>query len=561
MEQLATIGNYRLLEPISSGTYGRVYRAEHLVLSNRVVAIKILHGAFLQTQSDREGFFREAKLLEMLQHPFILRVIDVGLHEFTPYLVTELATGGSLRQLLRNTATQPLSFEQIKQILHQIATALQFAHQHNIIHRDLKPENILFNEKNDILIADFGMSQTLQSQSIKNGSVAGTPAYMAPEQFRGMISKESDQYALGCIAYELLTGKTPFPNADIYTMAFNHLSEQPPALHQINPQIPEHISQAVMKAIARERTARHPDMLSFVHAIDKSAREWLQEGNQLFSAQQYEKAAICYQQALRLTPDNARIYHSRGIALANLQRYEEALEAYEQAIKIEPDFALAHNNKGTVLRQLRRYPEALRAYKQATIIDPQYALAYYNTGLVLEILQHHEEALAAYRQATRMHAIRLGSHYALVYRKTGIMSLKLARYEEALSAYEQAMRIDPDSSRPHIGRGVALLYLRRAEEALTSFEQALNIDCDTTLALIGKIIALQMLQQHMEAREIFKQAISSEDHYALMYTIKDDAADNLTRLKKTFAAYEHTIDFELNHYGSPKRIAPLAHQA
>ncbi|GCE19922.1 protein kinase domain-containing protein [Dictyobacter kobayashii] len=560
MAQLATIGNYRLLEPISSGTFGRVYRAEHLVLSNRIVAIKILHGMLIQTQSDKESFFREAKLLEMLQHPFILRVIDVGLQDFTPYLVTELATGGSLRQLLRSSMTQPFSFEQVKQILQQIAQALQFAHQHNIIHRDLKPENILFSEHGDILIADFGMSQTLQSKSFQQGSIAGTPPYMAPEQFKGIISKESDQYALGCIAYELLTGKTPFPSADIYTMAFKHLSEQPPPPHVVNPQIPEHVSQAVMKALAKERTKRHSDVLGFVNSIDKSPREWLNEGNQLFSNQEYEKAATCYAQALRLTPNNARLYHSKAVALTNLQRYEEALEAYERTIQLEPAFALAYNNKGTVLRQLKRYQDALRAYKQATIIDPHYALAYYNTGLILEILQHHEEALAAYRQATRMHAVRLDPSYALVYRKTGIISLKLLRYDVALNAYEQAIRIDPNVSRAYIGRGVALLYLQRNEEALTSFEQALSTNSDTTLALTGKIIALQRLQEDALAREVFEQALLSETHYALMYTIKDDADDNLARFKKTFAAYENTIDFELNHYG-PKRIPASIDQA
>lgn len=203
------IGNYRLLEELASGSFGSVYRGTHTVLTTRIVAVKILH-MHLHLQQESESFFHEARILETLQHPHILHMFDVGMQEKMPYIVTVYAPGGSLRQHLNRQAGKPLPTNEAISILQQIALALDYAHQQNIIHRDLKPENILFDAQGNILLADFGISTILGSLSFHQTSPYGTPAYMSPEQFNGEVSRESDQYALGCIAYELLTGQKPF---------------------------------------------------------------------------------------------------------------------------------------------------------------------------------------------------------------------------------------------------------------------------------------------------------------------------------------------------------------
>lgn len=258
------IGKYRILEEIASGAFGRVFRGEHT--SNRVVAVKVLHTAHLGSSQERNGFLKEAQLLTMLKHPFILPVLDVGIDNGLPYLVTEYAPNGSLQNRLKKQSPRLLKIQESLIILAQIGEALQYAHQQNVIHRDLKPENILFNAHGEVLLADFGIA-TMLASSMKQGTAVGTPFYMAPEQFRGSSSKEGDQYALGCIAYELFTGRVPFTAPDFFALGYKHMSEMPMLPSQLNLLVPLTIEQAILKALAKQRTDRHSDIAAFMQAL------------------------------------------------------------------------------------------------------------------------------------------------------------------------------------------------------------------------------------------------------------------------------------------------------
>ena len=195
------IGNYRILEELASGSFGRVYRGVHIYLTTRIVAIKLLHRMYLGSQKERESFLQEAQLLELLKHPHILPVYDVGIDDGMPYFVTEYASHGSLRDRLQQQYPQHLPVDETITILTQVGEALFHAHHQNIIHRDLKPENILFNANGDALLADFGIAVILETARTSPVNIVGSPLYMAPEQFDGMLSKKSDQYAMACIAY------------------------------------------------------------------------------------------------------------------------------------------------------------------------------------------------------------------------------------------------------------------------------------------------------------------------------------------------------------------------
>src|SRR2546430_10819049 len=141
------IGNYRIIEELASGSFGRVYKGVHIFLSKRFVAIKLLQRMYLGSQKERESFLQEAQFLEIVKHPHILPIYDVGIQDGIPYFVTEYAPNGSLRDLLQQYHPHPLPVDEALTILTQIGQALHHAHQRNIIHRDLKPENILFNAK------------------------------------------------------------------------------------------------------------------------------------------------------------------------------------------------------------------------------------------------------------------------------------------------------------------------------------------------------------------------------------------------------------------------------
>ena len=465
---ILTIGNYRLLEELASGAFGRVHRAEHIHLSNRIVAVKLLH-AHLSSEKERKSFLHEASILEMLKHTHILPILDVGIHEGRiPYMITEFASQGSLRQRLRRQLPQLLPFEETLRILTQIAQALQIAHQQQIVHRDLKPENILFHTNGNALLADFGISTVLGSMSVQQATITGTPPYMAPEQFKGNVSKGSDQYALGCIAYELVTGHRPFTAPDFFSMAIKHMTEQPLPPKHYDRDLPEHVSQAILKALAKERDQRHVDVMSFIQALTTdmtSPAVYMKRGTALYEIKQYEKAVAAYDQVLRFNPQHAEAHYHKGNALSGLKRYEEAVTAYDLALRFNPQHANAHYHKGLALSDLKRYDEAIVAYDLALRFNPQYANAHYHKGLALSDLKRYDEAIVAYDLAFRFNPQDAEAHY-----HKGLALSDLKRYDEAIVAYDLALRFNPQHANAHNGKGAALRALKRYEEAIVAYD-------------------------------------------------------------------------------------------
>ena len=262
------VGNYRIVELINSGTFGSVYKGKHLDFEHDpVVAIKLPRATF-HTVEECNEFIQEAQLQRQLMHPHILPILDAGLQNGIPYLATMYAAGGSLRTRLGKSNGQPLPLDEALAILTQIGQALHYAHQfqQSVVHRDLKPENILFDVNGNVLLADFGIAVLLSSIRTRLVGSGGTPPYMAPEQFEGLASPKSDQYALGCIAYELLTGQKLFsiPNPSLEAWWYHHARVEPVPPRQYNPQLPASIEQIILTAISKDRANRHCDVSAFI---------------------------------------------------------------------------------------------------------------------------------------------------------------------------------------------------------------------------------------------------------------------------------------------------------
>ncbi|HET8912281.1 MAG TPA: serine/threonine-protein kinase [Ktedonobacteraceae bacterium] len=289
------IGNYIITDAIASGGFGRVYKGHHIYLTERIVAIKLLQAFHIDSTEERQSFLQEAQILEKLKHPHILPILDVGIDDTVPFLITEYAPNGSLHTRIAQQHASPFPTNEALRIVTQIGEAIQFAHQQQIIHRDLKPDNILFNSTDEVLVADFGIAVILETSSIRNTAATGTPSYMAPEQFRGSVSRESDQYSLGCIAYELFTGKRPFEVNDFISLGFMHATEQVVPPHQLNPEIPPHVEQAILKAMGKQRHERFPDIASFIAALNAipptvAAKPFFQQPEPLMEEQEVDIA-------------------------------------------------------------------------------------------------------------------------------------------------------------------------------------------------------------------------------------------------------------------------------
>jgi len=195
----------------------------------RQVAIKILSPSLALEPSFAERFMQEARTVASLNHPHIVPVYDVGEHEGYYYLSMEYVTGGSLKQRIRD-GMEP---RQAETVLRQLAGALDYAGQHGFIHRDVKPDNVMFRADGSALLMDFGIAANILRDTSVTGStsVMGTPKYMSPEQHRRQpLTPQSDLYSLGCVFYEMLTGKPPFTGDDASAMAQAHQREPIPLL-------------------------------------------------------------------------------------------------------------------------------------------------------------------------------------------------------------------------------------------------------------------------------------------------------------------------------------------
>jgi serine/threonine protein kinase/tetratricopeptide (TPR) repeat protein len=272
-------GGYHILDLISVGGMGRVYRAEQSALG-RTVAVKIIHPHLLSDDNSALRFITEARAASQLNHPNSIAVFDFGrTDDGQPYLVMEFLRGKDLARVAYEEG--PLGFSRIVDVLRQTLAALSEAHDLGIVHRDLKPENIILEPLRRggdfVKVVDFGLAKLradAQNPSVTSpGIVCGTPDYMAPEQGRGdPIDGRSDLYAMGVILFQLLTGRLPFEADSPTQVVMMHMTIPVPDPRQVAPErvIPEPLVQVVFKALAKDAKKRYQDAIEFADAL-KSA--------------------------------------------------------------------------------------------------------------------------------------------------------------------------------------------------------------------------------------------------------------------------------------------------
>jgi serine/threonine protein kinase len=267
-------GRYRLLSKLGEGGMGAVYKAEQISLK-RACAVKLLKADVASTELMLRRFDAEAKAVAALSHPNTVNIYDFGQDtDGTFFIAMEFVEGRSLRDVIHTES--PLPIRRALAIASQVASSLADAHSHNIIHRDLKPDNVMLSvrgrQKDVVRVLDFGIAKlrdegrATQAAMTQAGDMLGTPQYMAPEQIRAeQIDGRTDVYALGCILYEMLTGRMPFEGATVLAILSKHLTETPvaPSQRRTDLQIPPHIDQLVMAAVAKDPNARPATMELF----------------------------------------------------------------------------------------------------------------------------------------------------------------------------------------------------------------------------------------------------------------------------------------------------------
>jgi serine/threonine protein kinase/Flp pilus assembly protein TadD len=263
------LGNYRLIRLLGRGGFGEVYLGEHIHLGIQV-AIKVLHDQM--TGNEMVQFPNEAQAVARLRHPHIVSILDFGVEGETAFLIMEYAPNGTLLERHRRGTRLPLTI--IVPYVKQIADALQYAHQQRVIHLDIKPENMLLGQHYEVLLSDFGMNTV---RTVRNGEdtfqqAIGTGAYMAPEQIHGEPHPQSDQYALGIVVYEWITGTWPFQGETPIDIVIKHLNAPPPPLRTHIPTISPDVEQVVLTALAKDPKQRFGNVRAFATALEQASQ-------------------------------------------------------------------------------------------------------------------------------------------------------------------------------------------------------------------------------------------------------------------------------------------------
>ncbi|MEO7269528.1 MAG: serine/threonine-protein kinase [Knoellia sp.] len=260
---LLLANRYRLEELIAEGGMGQVWRALDETLQ-RPVAVKVLRPGAGSDETFVERFRVEAVNSAALQHPNIVTVHDFGEGENSAFLVMELIEGKPLSAVIAEQG--PLPPEEVTEILHQTASALQVAHEAGVVHRDVKPANIVVDDDGYARLTDFGISKAMSGSALtQTGEMLGTAHYLAPEQVQGRpATPASDVYALAVVGFEMITGTRPFAGESMVTTALAHVGQPAPELPD---SVPEPLRTTVLAGLAKLPEQRPADAAAFAEAL------------------------------------------------------------------------------------------------------------------------------------------------------------------------------------------------------------------------------------------------------------------------------------------------------
>jgi len=264
-------GRYQIIEELGIGGMGTVYKAVDTTI-NEKVALKLINPEIATNRKTIERFQNELRFARQVSHKNVCRMYHLSKEKDTHYIVMEYIRGENLKSMIR--MTKQLSVRTAVNIAKQVCEGLAEAHRMGVVHRDLKPSNIMIDRAGNVRIMDFGIARSMTAHGITGpGVMVGTPEYMSPEQVEGKKADErSDIYSLGIILYEMVTGKVPFGGETPLSIALKHKNEIPRSPKKVNIQIPEALSQMIMKCLEKKGEKRYQtavELLQDLNEIEK----------------------------------------------------------------------------------------------------------------------------------------------------------------------------------------------------------------------------------------------------------------------------------------------------
>lgn len=525
------IGRYEIIREIARGGMGVVYEASDMEL-NRVVALKTLIIGEMANEEDVERFLQEAKLTASFNHPGIVPIHEIGIHENVHFFTMDYIDGVPIDEYVKKTR---MNARKIMKMVIQIAEALGYAHSKGIIHRDIKPGNILVDHSGNPLLMDFGLAkqQNVGKGLTMSGVALGTPAYMPPEQAEGklkQIDARSDIYSLGAVLYELIAGRPPFTGTSLAETLQAVIHEEPVSLKNMIPGLALDVDTICMKCLAKDKNKRYSSIKAMLRDMERfikgdhirAKRTSLQEKAIKWCKQNVLIVAIIagillfftifYQSKLS---DLAKIKSARKTAekkakealLAKKEAEEQAtrandakIEAEKQAKKAEElrkqaleeqrkallerkkallSLAKANFLRGILLANMKKYKSSIKAFSKTVAITPGHYMAYHNRGIIFYKLERYRDAIADFSKV-----IQLKPTYSEAFQNRGVIYLTAFKdYEKARDDLSKAEKLTPKDHNIAFHHATALLRLKCYEEAIAKFTRAYELDPSEIVSL------------------------------------------------------------------------------
>jgi len=517
------LGSYRIISQIGKGGMATVYKAFQPSL-DRYVAIKIMPPFYAQ-QDDTflKRFRREARSVGKLRHPNILIVIDYGEHDDVTYIVMEYVDAGTLTDRLGT----PMPLHEIGGILAQLSSALDYAHGQGVIHRDVKPSNILLPKPDWPLLTDFGLAKIVGgSQLTITGSIAGTPAYMSPEQGQGeQVDARSDIYSLGIVLYEMATGVVPFYAETPMAVVVKHIIDPLPLPTSKNPNLPEDVERVILKALAKNTKDRYQRVSDLSAAFNVAIGEANLAVREIETIVEESVATEPVPSSIDLPRDFGQRSHAVETEI------DPKIMADAQ-IAAEPDPPTGKVSTSTQAKPLQNFPKWLIP---AALVGGLLCIIGFAglaaVGLLSNVSAPTEEVLPTltafqhtaagnnfyeqedYESAILEYeaAIELGSNNIEIYFDLADAYFIVGRPEDALEPLAAAVNAAPNEA--WVAESVAWYYqdLDLHEEAIANFERALALDPESTWLYQGIADSYNALGEFEKADEILGTAFDAGD--------------------------------------------------
>jgi uncharacterized protein (TIGR03067 family) len=315
--KLGRLGSYEITGVIGVGGMGIVLKAVDPSL-DRVVAVKVMAPSLANNDKARKRFSREAKAAAAVLHPNVIPIHSVASDGAIPYLVMAYVRGGSLQKRIEHEG--PLPIEEILRIGSQISAGLAAAHEQGLVHRDIKPENVLLEEGVErVTITDFGLARAVDDNTVtQNGTIAGTPMFMSPEQARGeKVEHASDLFSLGSVIYALCTGRPPYTGESSYSVMRKIIDESPSPIQDANPDIPDWLVGIVQQLMAKDKSKRFSSAAD-VHRLLDACLSHVQQPESIALPEEVQRLGSAADDEAAQKRAESRPQRSRGPWLAGL---------------------------------------------------------------------------------------------------------------------------------------------------------------------------------------------------------------------------------------------------